>query len=392
MNAVNAAENHEIVPSVAVYIHIPWCASLCPYCDFDKQATDFRLTDQYLDAIERHLNLTSRRRAHSLYFGGGTPSLLTPSRLARVIDACRGALDFLPNAEVTVEANPSDVVAHKIEAYLRAGVNRISLGVQSLNDADLRFLGRRHTADKAARAVAAIREAGCDDLSVDLMYGLPSMTVDSLRRTLDALVALGAEHVSCYALTVESSTPMGADVAAGILALPESDDVADQYGLLQSTLASAGYRQYELSNWARPGHESVHNLTYWRNGEYLGLGAGAAGSFEGARYKRNPVVREYIAAAEAGEPGFVEWEPWTPEQQMRDTVMLALRLEEGISETGFERRFGLALESYCTDRIGDLIADGVLHRADDQLKLDPEYYFVCNAVLGEILPQPNPSS
>src|SRR5205807_375957 len=157
------------------------------------------------------------------------------------------------------------------------GVTRISLGVQSLDDGELRFLGRRHTADKAMRAARAVREAGCEDLSVDLMYGLPGQTIASLRASLDGLLSLDPDHISCYALTLEADTPMGAEANAGRLHLIEDDAVADQYAEIQSVLAQAGFAQYELSNWARPGHESIHNLTYWRNGEWIGLVAGAAG-------------------------------------------------------------------------------------------------------------------
>lgn len=372
--------------SVAVYLHIPWCAALCPYCDFDKQATDFRLIDRYIGALENHLRALPRTKAHSLYFGGGTPSLLTPARLARIIEACRCSLDLTPAAEVSIEANPSDVVAHKVEAYLEAGVTRLSLGVQSLDDDELRFLGRRHTADKAIRAVRAARDAGCGDLSVDLMYGLPEGSLSTVRRSVESVIELGVDHVSAYALTVEPSTPMGKDLAAGALVLPEGDAIADQYALLQTILVAGGYRQYELSNWAQPGHESVHNLTYWRNGQYVGVGAGAAGSFGGGRYKRTPVVRDYIAAAESGDAGIVEWEPWTQEAQMRDTVMLGLRLAEGISESDFAERFGVSVGDYCTASLESLIANDVLHRDGGRLSLAPAFYFVCNTVLGEILP------
>src|SRR5438874_7056705 len=308
--------------SVAVYVHIPWCASICPYCDFDKQASDFRLVDAYIDAIIGHMYAQARRPSHSLYFGGGTPSLLTPARLSRLIRAWRARFGVTEPHEVTVESNPSDVVAHKVEAYLDAGVTRISLGVQSLNDEELRFLGRRHTADKAVRAARAVREAGISDLSVDLMYGLPGQTLESIRRSLSGLVELEPDHISCYALTLEADTPMGADVASGKLYLPEDDAIADQYAEIQRVLGDSGFEQYELSNWARPGHESVHNLTYWRNGEWVGLGAGAAGSAAGRRYKWTPVVRDYIEAATNGEPAFVELEHWSKASGMRDTVVL----------------------------------------------------------------------
>jgi oxygen-independent coproporphyrinogen-3 oxidase len=181
---------------------------------------------------------------------------------------------------------------------------------------------------------------------------------------------------------------MGAAAEAGDLVLPEDDLVADQYARIQERLADAGYAQYEISNWAQPGRESSHNLTYWRNGEWLGFGAGAAGSFMGHRNKRTPVVRDYIAAALAGEPGYVEDEPWTRERAMRDTVMLALRLAAGISDAAFRVRFGCGLADFCTERLEELVHVGVLRWHGDRLALDPAHYFVCNAVLAEILPEP----
>lgn len=373
-------------PTIGVYVHIPWCASICPYCDFDKQASDFRLVDDYIDALVRHVGATPPRRAHSLYFGGGTPSLLTPARLNRIVEACRDRFGLSAEAEVTIEANPSDVVPHKVEAYVREGVNRISLGVQSLDDDELRFLGRRHTADKARRAALAVREGGCSNLSIDLMYGLPNQPRQAVERSLEGVIELGPDHVSCYALSFEPGTPLAEDLAARRVHPLDEDAVADQYALLQARLGEAGYAQYELSNWARPGRESVHNLTYWRGGEYVGLGAGAWGSFMGERYKRTPSVRDYIAAAAAGEPGYVECELWTRAQMMRDTVMLGLRLAEGTSDAEFRARFGGSLADYCTDRLGDLVEAGVLHWYDDRLALDPSRYFVSNAVLAEILP------
>jgi len=373
-------------PTIGVYVHIPWCASICPYCDFDKQAHDFRLVDVYVDALCRHITQTPRRAAHSLYFGGGTPSLLTPVRLERVIEACRVQFGDGIGREITVEANPSDVVAHKVAAYLSAGVTRLSIGIQSLDDAELRFLGRRHSADKAVRAVRAARDAGCRDIGVDLMYGLPTSTVSSVQATLARAIDLGPDHISCYALTVEERTPLGEQARLGQIALPEDDAVADQYAAIQESLEAAGYAQYELSNWALPGHASIHNLTYWRNAEYAGIGAGAAGSFMGARYRRTPHVRDYIAAAQAGDDAYVSVEPWTVSQMMRDTVMLGLRLAEGVSNAEFEDRFARSLTDYCGAGLDELLRAGLLVWTGDRLALDPRAYFVCNAVLSRILP------
>lgn len=371
---------------IAVYVHVPWCASICPYCDFPKQASDFGLVDPFVDAVIRHIEAEPPRRAHSLFFGGGTPSLLMPARLGRLIDAWRARFTPRPDAEVTIEANPSDVVAHKVEAYLRAGVTRLSLGVQSLDDAELRFLGRRHTADKAVRAAQAIRAAGCTNFSVDLMYGLPNQPLDAVRRSLDGLLALEPAHVSCYALSIEEGTPFGMAAQRGRLQALDDDAVAEAYALIQRELSAAGFVQYELSNWARPGRVSIHNLTYWRNGEWIGLGPGAAGSCAGVRYTRVADVRGYIAAALADEPAYAELEPWTREGQLRDTLMLGLRLAEGVGDAALAARFGRHIVEACTDRLPELARAGVLHWQGDRLTLDPASYFVCNAVLAELLP------
>ncbi len=372
--------------SIAIYVHWPWCASICPYCDFDKQATDFTLADAYIDALIAHLEAAPRRAVHSIYFGGGTPSLLRPDRLEHILDACRVHMDVLPDCEITLEANPSDVVAHKIEGYLRAGVNRISLGVQSLIDEELQFLGRRHDAAKVTRSVEAIREAGCENFSLDLMYGLPGQAEEAVQRSLDGMIALAPPHLSCYALTLEDSTPMGAEAAAGALKLLDDDSVANGYARIQRALGQAGLDQYEVSNWARPGHQSIHNLTYWRNGEWLGLGAGAAGSLEGRGYKRDPLVTAYLAAAAQGDPAYAVEEAWTAESLMRDTVMLGLRLAEGVSDEEFAARFGRSLTDYCTERLGELVAAGVLGWKDGRLSLASSHYFVSNAVIGDLLP------
>lgn len=372
--------------SIAIYVHWPWCASICPYCDFDKQADDFGLADPYIEALIAHLQAEPRRLVHSIYLGGGTPSLLRPDRLARLLSAIRDRMMLIPGAEVTLEANPSDLVAHKVAAYLEAGVNRISLGVQSLIDDELRFLGRRHDSAKAIKSAQAVREAGCANLSLDLMYGLPGQTSDDVSRSLEGLIALEPAHLSCYALTLEPDTPMGADEAAGRLQLPDDDRVASLYELVQRRLGKAGFGQYEVSNWARPSRESIHNLTYWLNGEYVGLGAGAAGSLAGHRYKRDPNLRAYIGAAQAGDLALVEDELWTPESRMRDTVMLGLRLSRGIADVEFRAEFGVGLADYCGGRLTSLVEAGVLRWQDGRLTLAPSHYFVSNAVIAEILP------
>lgn len=364
-----------------LYLHVPFCARLCPYCDFDTQDHDLQLISSYAEALVREVALAPPVRVHSIFFGGGTPSLLRPEQLGAVLDACRAHFALEPACEITVECNPNNVREARLTGYRAAGVNRLSLGVQAMDDAALRLLGRQHTADRVRQAVATARAAGFDDLSLDLMYGLPGQTLADWEGTLDAALALAPEHLSCYLLTLEEWTPMGHQVARGELVLPDDDVIAAQYELTRARLAAAGLRQYEISNWARPGHESRHNLGYWRAEPYVGLGPGAVSSLDGVRRKQTPEVADYLAAIAAGRRVFVEEEALDVATQRREALMLGLRLRAGVDAGAYRERFGCTVQEVCGAALDELLTAAFLDWQGSRLRLTERTLLVSNEVL-----------
>jgi oxygen-independent coproporphyrinogen-3 oxidase len=367
--------------TAGLYLHVPFCARLCPYCDFDTQDHDLQLISPYADALVREVRLAPPVRVHSIFFGGGTPSLLRPEQLGAVLDACRAQFAVEAGCEIAVECNPNNVREARLSGYRAAGVNRLSLGVQAMDDTALRLLGRQHTADRVRQAVATARAAGFDDLSLDLMYGLPGQTLADWERTLDAALALAPEHLSCYLLTLEEWTPMGQQVARGDLVLPDDDVIAAQYELARGRLATAGLRQYEISNWARPGHESRHNLGYWRAEPYVGLGPGAVSSLDGVRRKQTPDVAAYLAAIADGRQVFVEEEALDAATQRREALMLGLRLRAGLDATAYRERFGCTVQQTCGTALDELAAAGFLEWQEERLRLTERALLVSNEVL-----------
>ncbi len=323
---------------LGLYLHVPFCVSKCPYCDFySTPAFDEDLLDRYTAALCRALDEAAAAHgepADTLYFGGGTPSLLGGRRIARLIG--RAAEDFgLFGAEITLEANPADDLAAVFRDFRAAGGNRLSLGMQAANDRELHLLGRRHTHDMLCRTVEAAHAAGLSNLSLDIMLATPGQTDESVRQAADACVTLGATHASAYLLKIEPGTPFAARRDA--LCLPDDDAAADRYLLACEALEQAGYAQYEISNFAKPGCESRHNLKYWNAEPYIGLGP-AAHSFVGGRrlcYPRD------LAAFLAGEPPVAEDDrPAVADGSAAEYAMLRLRLTEGLREDLFAARFG----------------------------------------------------
>jgi oxygen-independent coproporphyrinogen III oxidase len=371
--------------SIALYVHFPFCLSICPYCDFDRQAHGFPLIDAYLGALLREIDdwADQTRALHSVFFGGGTPSLMRPDQVARVLDAAAGAFDLLPGAEVTLECNPGDVDLETLRALRGAGITRLSIGVQSLDDAYLARLGRRHSAAEARQVAIWARAAAFPHgFSLDFMYGLPDQTVAHWAATLDGALALGPDHLSCYLLTLEPHVPMGRDLAAGRITLPEDDALAEMYELTRARLAAAGYEQYELSNWARPGRGCRHNLTYWRDGEWLGVGAGAASALGGRRWKNAPNVRRYMAGVvDNGQAPRAEDERPEPAVRLLDHLTLGLRLREGVSLPEVQGRFGVELLAALGDEGAWLLDSGVLELDGDRLRVGAEHQLITNEVL-----------
>ena len=367
--------------SLAIYVHFPFCLSICPYCDFDRQASGFSRIDAYLSEVQRELQQYGGEVVHSIFFGGGTPSLMEPVQLATLLAAIVARFDVLPNVEVSVECNPGDADFQKLQALREAGATRLSFGVQSLDDSFLKLLGRRHSADEARQAAEWARRAGFD-FNLDFMFGLPGQSLAHWRHTLEQAVELQPHHLSCYLLTLDDKVPMGRDVAAGRLVLPDDDELAEMYAASREQLAAAGYKQYEVSNWARPGHESRHNLTYWRDGEWIGVGAGAASSYRGRRWKNSPVLERYIASVSTrGCAARVEDEAPDLGTRMLDSMTLGLRLREGISLAAFTERFGIDLLRLLGSTGSELIAADVLERRADRLRVTADQQLILNEIL-----------
>jgi oxygen-independent coproporphyrinogen-3 oxidase len=355
--------------SAGLYIHFPYCVSICNYCDFDRQATGFASIPRYVSSVVAEIEMQSRRPIHSIFFGGGTPSLMSAEQVASILTAASDRFDLLPGCEITLEANPGECTVERLDHFRAAGVNRLSIGVQSLNDATLRALSRRHSADEARAAVASARAAGFDNLNLDFMLGLAGMTAASWRRTLDGAIALDPEHLSCYILTVDERVPLGRDVARGRIVLPDDDAIAEQYELTRTVLAAAGYEQYEISNWAKPGRTCRHNLTYWRDEPYVAIGAGAAGWADGVRTKNTPSPRRYMASVAAGQVEHVEEERPDLVTRLGDALAVGLRLREGIDLAALSARLSLDVTALLGQTLSDLTAAGCLETVDGRLRI-----------------------
>ncbi|MFW6066798.1 MAG: radical SAM family heme chaperone HemW [Myxococcota bacterium] len=385
-------------PDTSVYVHFPWCLSKCPYCDFATRAVDAQevLHERYADAVLRELEARAPalhdRRLVSVFFGGGTPSLWDPGALARVLSGVRAAFQAeTEELEVTVECNPSSLDGAKAAALHRAGVNRLSLGVQSLDDAHLSHLGRRHD---AATAVRAVREARSEmpRVSADLMFGMPGQTPATLAREARRLLDLGLGHVSAYALTIEPGTRFGELHRKGKLPVADDDTYADLFEALAHTFAEAGLAHYEVSNYARPGEEARHNLHYWRGGDYLGLGAAAVGCTVGTpgharRWRNQPDPRRYMEAPVGGGPAaFEAWEEHLDaETLVREALMLGLRTREGLDLEATRVRAGADPEAPPRDAaLRRATARGDLLREAGRLRVPQDRWLRLDAIVADL--------
>jgi putative oxygen-independent coproporphyrinogen III oxidase len=367
--------------STGVYVHIPFCAERCDYCDFATWTDRAHLVDAYVDACVRDVRRRDLAPVDTVFFGGGTPSLLAASQLTTILDVIPRATD----AEVSVECNPDSVDLDKLRAYVDAGVNRVSFGVQSMRPHVLAALGRTHDPDNVARAVDAARVAGITRCNLDLIYGTPGETVDDWSATLDAALGLDPGHVSAYALTVEPGTPMGKAVTAGTRAAPDDDDQATKYELADERLSGSGRPWYEVSNWARPGEECRHNLLYWHGGDYTAIGCAAHGaSFTedggGRRWWNVRTPERYVEAIAAGRSAEAGDETLTADARAAEAAVLTLRTVAGIK---------LPLPGADPSRVAswldDLADAGLLDRADDRVVLTRRGRLLGNEVAARLL-------
>ncbi len=371
--------------AAGVYVHLPFCPYICPYCDFAKWAWDDARAARYLAALRSEIARAPAVRARTLFFGGGTPTAYPPEAIAALIGDVRARFALPAGAEITTEANPDPALAARIPGLRAAGVNRLSIGVQSFDERELRVLGRRHGAADVANAVTTARAAGFDNLSLDLIFGVPGQTEESWTASLDAALALGPDHLSCYGLTIEEGTPYATWFARDPSAFADDSLEARLYALAIARLREAGFEHYEISNWAKPGHRSQHNAIYWANDEYLGLGVGAASYLGGVRSTHTRDLETYAVAALAGDPVPSESERLEGAARAGEAIMLALRTAEGVDLASFRERYGLDVAQHYRAQIDELAEGGFLAVADGRLRLTERGRFVANDVCGAFL-------
>ena len=367
--------------SLGLYVHVPFCLRKCGYCDFYSiPDTDESLRDRYVSALCDEIRVKGTREpAGTVFFGGGTPSLLEPAQLERILAALRGAFVVAPDAEVSMEANPETVDEARLRAFRAAGVNRISLGVQSLDDSVLKTLGRIHDAARARAAIGEAKAAGFDRIGADLMFGLPGQTPDRWRVDLREVLGWPIEHLSAYELTVEAGTPFAAQGHV----LPDEDAVLDMWDIVMNETARAGFLHYEVSNYAKPGAECRHNLVYWHDGEFLGFGAAAWSSRNGVRSGNPRNLEEYLAGREAGFPP-AETDTLPPDRRAGETLVLALCLRAGCDIAAFESRYGIGALARFDAVLAPHLAAGRLERTKTHLRLTRAGLLVANDVWADI--------
>jgi oxygen-independent coproporphyrinogen-3 oxidase len=328
--------------SLGLYVHIPFCSAICNYCNFNRGLFDAALKERYVAALLAEIaEAGDGSPADTIYFGGGTPSLLEPSEVRAIIDKCRQAWDVASDAEITLEANPETVTPERLAGFRAAGVNRLSIGVQSFSDAELRRLSRLHSAEKATAAFRAARVTGFDNVSLDLMMWLPQQSVPQWLESVDALIELGPEHASMYLLEIYPNAPLRDAMARGAWSVAPEDDAAEMYLSGLDRMDSAGYVQYEISNVARPGRASRHNLKYWTDGEWLGFGCGAHSTRRGVRWKNRAAPEEYIAAVTAGGQLATDRRVLTDAEQLEEALFMGLRLNDGLDLQEVKSRYAV---------------------------------------------------
>ena len=367
--------------SIGLYIHVPFCVSKCPYCDFYSGPSSEERMDRYVEAVCRSLGEWGERlqeSADTLYFGGGTPSLLGGRRLSLIME--RAAETFgLEKAEITLEANPADDLAQTLQAFVFSGGNRLSLGMQSADEGELRWLGRRHTPQQTVAAVRTARAAGIRNLSLDLMLGLEGQTTTSVERSIAVCKELEADHLSAYLLKIEPGTPFGRQRQA--LRLPDEDESAELYLTACEALEKQGYVQYEISNFARPGRESRHNLKYWLGSPYLGIGPAAHSFLNGQRFFHLPDLEAFLAG---GSPVPEDADERLPSGGEEETLMLRLRLTAGLDAEDFRRRFGHTLPEKWYRRASSLPENLII--CDERgIRLTREGFLLSSAVIRYLL-------
>jgi len=365
-----------------IYLHIPFCERKCPYCDFYSLPADSSLRERYVRALCNQIKSFPAVQADTVYFGGGTPSLLTAEQMRAVMAALREAHSITADAEISMECNPASATKQKLAAFRAAGINRLSLGCQSFQPQTLAALGRLHSAEDAMQTVRDARQAGFQNISVDLMLGVPWQTPALARADAEAAIALGVDHISAYLLKIAEGTPF----AAGVDGLPDDDTQAECYRVFSDVVGAALYRHYEISNFARPSFESRHNLKYWRCGRWLGLGPAAHMSDGSARYSASPDIARFLQQYEngpvrdpislLGKEGDVDGEEF---------ILMALRTDEGLSQAELKARFGIVLSEEKQRFLRRCEQAGLARLEGDRIRLTEDGWLLSNSILAELI-------
>jgi oxygen-independent coproporphyrinogen-3 oxidase len=369
----------------AIYVHWAFCPYVCPYCDFAKWAYDAPAAERYARALEAEIAAAPAFRGTTVFYGGGTPNVYAPGVLTRVLATLRARFGVADGAEISVEVNPDRGLTEGFAELRAAGFNRLSIGVQSFVADELRALGRRHRADDVVETVRRARASGFTNINLDLIFGAPGQTETSWERSLDAALALEVEHVSTYGLTIEAGTPYARWYARDPAAFADDRHEAAFYQLAIDKLTAAGFEQYEISNFARPGYRCEHNANYWRNGAYRGFGVGAASYAGGVRSTHTRERGAYEAAALAGAAIPGEAEELTGAARTGEAVMLALRTSEGVDAGAFRERYGVDVFTFYAPVIADYAAAGLLVAGEGRLCLTERGRFLANDVCGAFL-------
>ena len=389
---------------IGLYVHIPFCQTKCSYCDFN---TYERIEDQipnYVTALTNEIkawsDLLSQPVVHTIFLGGGTPSYLPVDNIKHILSTIHSSYKVYESAEITLECNPGDITLERASGWSDAKVNRVSMGVQSFDDGLLTLLGRRHTANEAKQAFHILRKAGFNNQSLDLIYGLPHQSASQWSDTLNEAVALDPDHVSLYSLQIEEGTPLAVDVKKGRYPIPEDDLAAEMYEEAQHKLRANGFTQYEISNWAKPGMKSQHNIIYWLNEPYLGVGAGAHSWLEGQRFFNLKSPTRYVTAMDNNykevnqDPIATMQMPFGPVEQVDvttaaidigETMMMGMRLNAGVSHKRFEKRFGTPLDKIFPKELNRLVALGLVEITKEGVRLTDKGRLLGNEVFAEFI-------
>ena len=363
----------------SAYVHIPFCTQICYYCDFSKVFIKNQPVDSYLEHLIEEYDSYDIKKLRTLYIGGGTPTALSARQLSFLLEKLTDKLDLSYLEELTIEANPGDLDLEKIAVLKDSLVNRVSLGVQTFNDRMLKQIGRSHSEKDIYENIANLKKAGFDNISIDLIYALPKQTMEDVKTNVAKAIALDIPHMSLYSLILENHTVFMNRMRRGKLPLPKEDLEAEMFDYIIAELEKAGFEHYEISNFSKPGFESRHNLMYWDNAEYYGIGAGASGYVDGVRYKNHGPIRHYLQAVEAGNAR-VQEEVLTLKEKMEEEMFLGLRKKSGVSKKRFEEKFGLSFEDQYGAVVFELTEQGLLVPDRDIVRMTKQGLFLGDTV------------